>query len=250
MPKPLSLRPEIQPLPYATPSTPSPYTPMTPGFFYRQHASDTPLLDSFSSRLPAAAPNVWRRLPSGLRRGPLATLLVFMLIIALYILPSRRSIDINSLPTVIDEQNSPSSPHSNHHPAGGGESWWATPQNMIQPSEINFTRTDGRILVLPKQPDAGYSGRQHPIPELIRLGKLKWQKKLENQSKSFKETIQEYKRRYGKTPPKGFDKWYAWARENNVQLIDEYDLIEHGPSFSFSLLCLSRIENHVQAIHC
>lgn len=60
------------------------------------------------------------------------------------------------------------------------------------------------------------------------------------QSKTLKEAVQEYTRRYGRLPPKGFDRWYGWsngfqstqgaedgsprykfATDNNVMLIDE-----------------------------
>jgi len=36
--------------------------------------------------------------------------------------------------------------------------------------------------------------------------------------------VREYKRRFnGRKPPRGFDKWFEFAQENNVILIDEFD---------------------------
>lgn len=93
---------------------------------------------------------------------------------------------------------------------------------------MDLTRADGRILVKSATSGEGFTGRQHPIPELMKLGKRKWQEKLDKQSKSFEQAMKEYRRRYGRPPPKGFDQWYAWAKKHQVQLIDEYDLIEHG----------------------
>lgn len=45
------------------------------------------------------------------------------------------------------------------------------------------------------------------------------------QSKSLDEAVKEYRRRYGMPPPPHFDKWYKFAVNNNVQLIDEFDMI-------------------------
>jgi hypothetical protein len=38
-----------------------------------------------------------------------------------------------------------------------------------------------------------------------------------------KAAVQQYKKRYGRPPPKGFDEWWAFARKNNVRMVDEYD---------------------------
>ena len=47
----------------------------------------------------------------------------------------------------------------------------------------------------------------HPIYELISPAEKAWKKKLRNASKSFDEAVQEYKRRYRRAPPRGFDLW-------------------------------------------
>ncbi|WWD20528.1 hypothetical protein CI109_105004 [Kwoniella shandongensis] len=65
----------------------------------------------------------------------------------------------------------------------------------------------------------------HPIYELIRDAREEWDKKVARQSTTLKEAVVEYRRRYGRQPPKGFDKWWAYVCENNVQLPDEYDQI-------------------------
>ena len=49
----------------------------------------------------------------------------------------------------------------------------------------------------------------HPILELIKNAEDKWQKKLERASKTLEEAVVEYKRRYKRAPPKGFDDWYV-----------------------------------------
>ena len=42
-----------------------------------------------------------------------------------------------------------------------------------------------------------------------------------SQSKTLKQARAEYKRRYKRSPPRGFDDWYAFAIDNNFILIDE-----------------------------
>ena len=48
---------------------------------------------------------------------------------------------------------------------------------------------------------------RHPILELIENAERKWDVLVAKQSKSIKEAVQEYKLRYQRNPPKGFDKW-------------------------------------------
>lgn len=73
-------------------------------------------------------------------------------------------------------------------------------------------RVDGRLLLK--------AGEKHPIPMLMARAKQRWKHLNERQSKTFADAVQEYKHRYGRSPPKGFDKWYAFARYHNVKLIE------------------------------
>ncbi|KAI5481828.1 capsular associated protein, glycosyltransferase family 90 protein [Pseudohyphozyma bogoriensis] len=93
-------------------------------------------------------------------------------------------------------------------------------------------RKDGRIVVV--------EGEEHPIGALMDRAREKWDALKDRQSKTFKEAVAEYIRRHKRKPPKGFDQWYAFAKANNVLLIDEFDLISKdmelyhafdGPSF-------------------
>jgi hypothetical protein len=47
----------------------------------------------------------------------------------------------------------------------------------------------------------------HPIFELISRAEKEWEAKLRGASKTFQDVVQEYKRRYKRAPPKGFDLW-------------------------------------------
>lgn len=72
----------------------------------------------------------------------------------------------------------------------------------------------------------GLTGSQrHPIELLVEQAKAKHADKLSKQSKTLDEAITEYKRRYSRNPPPGFDQWYNAAVEANVKIIDEYDTV-------------------------
>lgn len=48
---------------------------------------------------------------------------------------------------------------------------------------------------------------RHPIYDLIERGKREWRAKHDRQSANLDEAVLEYRRRYHRAPPKGFDKW-------------------------------------------
>ncbi|KAJ7596498.1 glycosyl transferase family 90-domain-containing protein [Mycena floridula] len=70
-------------------------------------------------------------------------------------------------------------------------------------------------------------GGPHPIFELMRAAEDEWNRKLTASSKSLAEAVQEYRRRYHRNPPKGFNLWWDYVQQHNVQLPDEYDSIYH-----------------------
>lgn len=63
----------------------------------------------------------------------------------------------------------------------------------------------------------------HPIPKLMSRAKEQFDLKLKSQSKTLSQAVTEYKRRYKMHPPKGFDDWFQFAKDNKVDMIDEYD---------------------------
>lgn len=60
---------------------------------------------------------------------------------------------------------------------------------------------DGFLVVNPDGP--------HPIFQLIRDAEAAWDAKLARASKTLEEAVAEYRRRYRRAPPLGFDKWCA-----------------------------------------
>ncbi|KAJ3736583.1 capsular associated protein [Lentinula guzmanii] len=65
----------------------------------------------------------------------------------------------------------------------------------------------------------------HPITRMMKEAEERFQAKIERQSKTLPQAIEEYKRRYGMSPPKGFDAWWEFAQKNEVVLVDEYDTL-------------------------
>ncbi|GAA6001465.1 hypothetical protein JCM10207_006679 [Rhodosporidiobolus poonsookiae] len=64
---------------------------------------------------------------------------------------------------------------------------------------------------------------RHPIYDLMANATIQWEKKLARQSKTLEEAVKEYKRRFGRRPPRGFDDWFRFAQANDVILVDEFD---------------------------
>jgi hypothetical protein len=64
---------------------------------------------------------------------------------------------------------------------------------------------------------------EHPIPNLMDEAERRFRTKLSRQSRSLRAAVKEYKRRYGRNPPKGFDAWWRFAQANKVKMVDEYD---------------------------
>lgn len=64
---------------------------------------------------------------------------------------------------------------------------------------------------------------EHPIPHLMDEAESRFRSLLSHQSRSLRAAVKEYKRRYGRNPPKGFDEWWRFAQENKVKMVDEYD---------------------------
>ena len=67
----------------------------------------------------------------------------------------------------------------------------------------------------------------HPVPKLIYTARADFEKTAASQSRTLPQAVREYKRRYKINPPPNFDKWFEFAKENSVQIIDEYDSIYH-----------------------
>lgn len=64
----------------------------------------------------------------------------------------------------------------------------------------------------------------------------KYKKLLAKQSTTIFQAAREYRRRYKRDPPKGFDEWFSFAKENGAKIFDEYDQLVNDlePFWQFS----------------
>ncbi|KAI0114848.1 glycosyltransferase family 90 protein [Daldinia grandis] len=76
----------------------------------------------------------------------------------------------------------------------------------------------------PKPAPAG----EHPMYHLITQAEKDLEATKSRQSKTIKDAVAEYRRRYGIPPPPNFDRWFEFAKAKNVQLIDEFDMIHES----------------------
>lgn len=53
--------------------------------------------------------------------------------------------------------------------------------------------------------------RVHPIMQLVRDARRKWDAKTAKQSRTLRDAVDEYQSRYMQHPPKGFDKWWRYV---------------------------------------
>ncbi|KZS99159.1 hypothetical protein SISNIDRAFT_448018 [Sistotremastrum niveocremeum HHB9708] len=97
-------------------------------------------------------------------------------------------------------------------------------------------RSNGLVEVNPE-------GR-HPIYDLMERAEKEWNDKLQRQSMTLEDAVLEYKRRYARLPPPGFDRWWRYAQDHHIQLIDEYDKITESlePFWGVDPLVLQEIQ--------
>lgn len=74
---------------------------------------------------------------------------------------------------------------------------------------------------------AAPSRLRHPIENIITKAQLEFASLQQAQSTTLQEATAEYRRRYSREPPPGFDKWFEYARKQDSVLIDNFDQINH-----------------------
>ncbi|KAF8650711.1 hypothetical protein AX16_005084 [Volvariella volvacea WC 439] len=126
------------------------------------------------------------------------------------------------------QQTEPPSTEASEEPSNGNQAQDSSSREDVEVPFIkpkkhkaalanHLYRSDGLVQV---HPDGS-----HPIYELVKRAEKEWQRRLDRASKTLDEAVKEYERRYKRPPPLGFDDWWAYVQENNVQLPDEYDRI-------------------------
>lgn len=96
--------------------------------------------------------------------------------------------------------------------------------SLNSPSQSSWFSTSSKWLSFPRNRDSNMLV-EHPIPKLMADAEQKFKALLLKQSKTLSEAVAEYRRRYGRNPPRGFDEWWKFATENNVKLTDEFGAI-------------------------
>ncbi|PSK42267.1 hypothetical protein B9Z65_4181 [Elsinoe australis] len=70
--------------------------------------------------------------------------------------------------------------------------------------------------------------KDHPVKALHEQALRKFEAMIKRQSKTLDEAVAEYKRRYRRNPPPGFDKWFGYAIKHDSAIIDEFDMINES----------------------
>ena len=69
--------------------------------------------------------------------------------------------------------------------------------------------------------DTAILSRALPMAE----AELQFRERLSRQSKTLSQAVAEYKKRFKRDPPRGFDDWWKFVQDNGVLMIDEYNAI-------------------------
>ncbi|KAG6009489.1 hypothetical protein E4U21_002125 [Claviceps maximensis] len=99
----------------------------------------------------------------------------------------------------------------------------STTETQSHPQWADESPTIG-IQAGPKPKDAA-DPEYHPIRHLLRSARQDLDDKQRRQSKHLNAAVKEYRRRYGMPPPPNFDKWFQFAKDHDVQLVDEFDTV-------------------------
>ena len=91
-----------------------------------------------------------------------------------------------------------------------------------------WIRHDPRLTTGIAAASNGVFSSGHPIENLIAANRLRFSAMLARQSQTLEQAVVEYKRRYGRKPPLGFDEWFELARDNQFVLMDEFDTLMHA----------------------
>ncbi|KAM0525617.1 hypothetical protein ACHAPE_000326 [Trichoderma viride] len=162
------------------------------------------------------------RRPSGLvRYGVLAA--IFLL--ALYTI-SPSSPDVSRPPPSFD-QTAPNRPLSNPAPnyngpapVGGAK----TPLSTASPSQdATDPNSPGRKPIQDAFPiGAPPTSGGHPIDKLVYDAQMTFAELLSKESRTVGEAAKAYRKRRGRHPPPGFEKWYQFARSKNAIIVEDF----------------------------
>ncbi|KAK0260545.1 hypothetical protein B0A54_17504 [Friedmanniomyces endolithicus] len=108
---------------------------------------------------------------------------------------------------------------------------WHRPFRIPSFNDTSLAPLDSAVVAPPTQvygPLQYTTDRVHPVDQLVHDAEASWMSTLQHQSHTLEAAVTEYKHRYDISPPPNFDKWYQFAKQKGVTLIDEYDTIYHS----------------------
>lgn len=83
-------------------------------------------------------------------------------------------------------------------------------------------------LVIQDQSHPKSQAPSHPIDELIYDAQRTFAELMSKKSKTVEQAAEAYRKRRGRHPPPGFDKWYEFARSHNAVIVEDFfDQIHH-----------------------
>ena len=82
---------------------------------------------------------------------------------------------------------------------------------------------DPRLTAISAISGSSQLNNLHPIDYLVMQNRARFASMSAKQSQTIQEAVVEYRRRYGREPPLGFDKWFKAARDHAFVLPDEFD---------------------------
>ncbi|KAF7378029.1 SPX domain-containing protein [Mycena sanguinolenta] len=123
--------------------------------------------------------------------------------------------------------------------------------------EVEFKAGKGQrrrsTHIPPLRPAPRQPPRHTPFPFSSPRAESAWAQKLSRASTTLRAAVSEYRRRYNRLPPRGFDAWWVYAKVHGVMLPDEYDAIERdlGPFWGVEPSVLREVqrrwEGHVDS---
>ncbi|TKA67562.1 hypothetical protein B0A55_09179 [Friedmanniomyces simplex] len=92
---------------------------------------------------------------------------------------------------------------------------------------------------------------EHPIRALMEDARWRFDAYNSDHSKTFKETVEKYRRTYGRENPPGFKQWYRIARELHVHNIDDFAQINDDLRLFWALppAQIRRYAAHASDVH-
>lgn len=85
-----------------------------------------------------------------------------------------------------------------------------------------LTGKDARV---PNTWDDAMVFKEHPIKEMVRKAEIEFDEQLARQSKTLEAAASEYRQRYHRDPPPGFEMWFEFAIRHESLILDDFDII-------------------------